>query len=187
MRLLISAHEIWRALQFLDLELEMSAEHLSGEVVKPSPPLILFDPRFRSEPFTPRRVVGSAKKPACGGKARRKRVDMIAHEPEVQSQRIDLQNADRDLPAAQSALAELRRLGGFDKAKLLRTLEAPSKGRHYKGWALAASIAVIFGGGWAGRSSLRRSSSSINSDSGWVFRVRRSSRPCVVGMCTLII
>jgi hypothetical protein len=31
------------------------------------------------------------------------------------------------------SLAELRRLGGFGKAKLLGTLDAPSKGRHYTG------------------------------------------------------
>jgi hypothetical protein len=84
-------------------------------------------------------------------------------------------------------LAELRGLGGFDEAKLLGTHEAAPEGRHYKGWTWAASAAVIFGGGWAGRSSLRRSRSSINSGSGWVYRVRRSSRSSVVGMCTSII
>src|ERR1700722_4054442 len=31
-------------------------------------------------------------------------------------------------------LAELRRLGGFDEAKLLGTHEAAPEGRHYKGW-----------------------------------------------------
>ena len=46
---------------------------------------------------------------------------------------------------------------------------------------------MIFGGGWAGNSSLSLSSSSRNSGSGWVWRVSRSSRPSVVGICTSII
>ena len=39
---------------------------------------------------------------------------------------------------------------------MVGTLEAVPEGRHYRRRTLAASAAVIFGGGWAGRLSLRR-------------------------------
>ena len=65
-------------------------------------------------------------------------------------------------------LPELSRLGGFGEFNALRTLWPFPVGLHYSGVAAAACAAVILGGGWAGRSSLSRSSSSVSSGSGSV-------------------
>ena len=53
-------------------------------------------------------------------------------------------------------------------ARRLIFLTRPLKGRHYTGMAERPVLALIFGSGWAGKSSLSCSSSNASSGSGWV-------------------
>jgi len=55
-------------------------------------------------------------------------------------------------PCGWSLLAQLRRFKHFQGSKYLRLLRWTAKGRHYNGVG-GTGAAVIFGGGWAGRSS----------------------------------
>ena len=70
--------------------------------------------------------------------------------------------------AGMGALTDLRRLDGFEVSKGLISLAWPPEGRHYSGSIGGGWAAVIFGGGWAGRSSFSVSSSKVSSGSGSV-------------------
>src|SRR5271157_3952977 len=84
-------------------------------------------------------------------------------------------------------LTHLRRFADSKRPKRLISLGATPKGLHYRvAWGRGFWV-VIFGGGWAGNSSLSWSSSSLWSGSGSVWRVSTNSRPSVVGTRTSII
>jgi hypothetical protein len=65
-------------------------------------------------------------------------------------------------------LAELRRFEHFEWSKCLRSLRWTPEGRHYSGVGGAGALAVILGGGWAGRSSFSLFSKRLSSGSGSV-------------------
>jgi len=69
---------------------------------------------------------------------------------------------------ARRALTQLRRLGGCERAKRLIFQEAAPEGLHYGLGAGEFGAGPIFGGDWAGSSSLSLSRSSASSGSGWV-------------------
>ena len=83
-------------------------------------------------------------------------------------------------------LTRLRGLGHFRGFGPLKINELIKKVFTTAGCQASAG-AAIRGGGWGGKWSLSRWIRSCNSGSGWVQRVRTSSRPSVVGTGTSII
>jgi hypothetical protein len=70
--------------------------------------------------------------------------------------------------AGSLSLAQLRGLARYRTAKRLILLGRAPEGRHYTGAGGGAGVAVILGGGWAGKASLSLSSKRRSSGSGSV-------------------
>jgi hypothetical protein len=78
---------------------------------------------------------------------------------------------ERPVPTIEQIRHVLARLGGLGqlaKPKPLISQESSCKGLHYGAGSEAGAEAVIFGGGWSGRTSLSSPSSSLRSLSGSV-------------------
>lgn len=96
-------------------------------------------------------------------------------------------DCDLLLEAATFTTIPTSRIRGLKSVKWLKNKHVRCQGLHYRAAAEGACGVVIFGDGCAGSSSLSLSSNNCSSGSGWVVRVRISSRPSVVGKCTSII